>query len=68
MIGRLQVQDRFVFILCFFIYRFTGAGVEAVGDTETGGADCRLGPTKVHFMYGVLSMVGIHKMAFLLKS
>ena len=64
----MQVQDRFVFILSFFIYRFTGVGVEVVGDTETGGADCRLGPTKVHFMYAVLSKVVIHKLALLLIS
>ena len=38
------------------------------GDTETGGADCRLGPTKVHFMYAVLSKVVIHKLALLLIS
>ena len=53
-------------ILCFFIYRFTGAGVE-VGDTESGEAGGRLGTTKVHFICGVLSNVGIHSQRLLLK-
>ena len=53
-------------ILCFFIYRFTGAGVE-VGDTESGVAGGSLGTTKVHFICGVLSNVGIHSQRLLLK-
>ena len=52
--------------LCFFIYRFTGAGVE-VGDTEYGEEDCRLGSTKVHFICGVLSNVVIPNAGLLLK-
>ena len=43
--------------LCFFIYRFTGAGVE-VGDTQSAGGEGRLGPTKVRSMYGVSSNCG----------
>ena len=43
--------------LSFFIYRFTGAGVE-VGDTQSAGGEGRLGPTKVRSMYGVSSNCG----------
>ena len=54
-------------ILCFFIYRFTVAG-EEVGDTESGEEKIRrLGTTKVHFLSGVLSNVGIHNAGLLLK-
>ena len=53
-------------ILCFFIYRFTGSGAE-VGDTESGEDGGRLGSTKVHFICGVLSNVGINSQRLLLK-
>ena len=36
--------SRPICILCFFVYRFTGAGVE-VGDTESGEEGGRLGTT-----------------------
>ena len=58
--------SRPICILCFFVYRFTGAGVE-VGDTESGEEGGRLGTTKVHFICGVLSNVGIHSQRLLLK-
>ena len=59
--------SRPICILCFFVYRFTaGAGVE-VGDTESGEEGGRLGTTKVHFICGVLSTVGIHSQRLLLK-
>ena len=34
-LDREVAGSRLLWILCFFIYRFTGAGVE-VGDTESG--------------------------------
>ena len=51
--------SRPICILCFFIYRFTGAGME-IGDTESGVAGSRLETTKVHFICGVLSNVVIN--------
>ena len=58
--------SRPICMLCFFIYRFTGAGVE-VGDPESGEEGGRLGTTKVHCICGVLSNVGIHSLRLLLK-
>ena len=58
--------SRLLCVLCFFIYRFTGSGAE-VGDTESGEDGDRLGSTKVHFLYGELSNVGIHSQRLLLK-
>ena len=51
--------SRPICILCFFIYRFTAAGME-IRDTESRVAGGRLGTTKVHFICGVLSNVVIN--------
>ena len=62
-LDREVAGSRQLCILCFFIYRFTGSGAE-VGDTESGEDGGRLGSTKVHSIYGVLSNVGIHSQRF----
>ena len=44
------VGSRLLSILCFFIYRFTGDGVEFGDRVWRRDKDCRLGSTKVHFI------------------